>query len=133
MLNFVIDILSSTFKNYEKIQIEIDVSWLNPEKVRKILIITSKKILLFDELNYNNPIQIFNNYTKYPELKFFSKKYFSKIHKFNLNKNLFLRKNVKFKNVDSLGDEITSFVKNKKNIADIKFAEKVLIISKKLI
>ena len=39
-------------------RIDINVSWLNPEKIRKIIIIGSKKMLLFDEMNIYEPIKI---------------------------------------------------------------------------
>ena len=46
-------------------QIDINVSWLNPEKIRKIIIIGSKKMLLFDEMNFKEPIKIYNNYVSF--------------------------------------------------------------------
>ena len=42
--------------------IDIHVSWLNPEKVRKITIITEKKMILYDEMDLEKPIKIFDNY-----------------------------------------------------------------------
>lgn len=128
------DIISASFKS-KKTVIDINVSWLNPEKIRKILILTTKKMILFNELNQKNPIQIFNNYAKYPKLNFFSKKYFNKKKKFNMNKPLFYKgniKNIKFKKIDPLREELTSFIKNKKYISNINFAEEVLNVSKNL-
>ena len=57
-------------------QIDINVSWLNPEKIRKIIIIGSKKMLLFDEMNINEPIKIYNNYVSFPKIKKFFKALF---------------------------------------------------------
>ena len=58
-------------------QIDINVSWLNPEKIRKIIIIGSKKMLLFDEMNLKEPIKIYNNYVSFPKINRFSKLYFN--------------------------------------------------------
>ena len=58
------------------IKIDINVSWLNPEKIRKIIIIGSKKMLLFDEMNIKEPIKIYNNYVSFPKIDKFSKNYF---------------------------------------------------------
>ena len=43
------------------IKIDINVSWLNPEKIRKIIIIGSKKMLVFDEMNSKQPLKIYEN------------------------------------------------------------------------
>ena len=59
------------------IKVDINVSWLNPEKIRKIIIIGSKKMLLFDEMNLNEPIKIYNNYVSFPKIDKFSKSYFN--------------------------------------------------------
>ena len=40
---------------------DIHSSWLNPTKERKILIIGSKKMLIFDEMENNNKLKIYNN------------------------------------------------------------------------
>ena len=50
--NFIVD----------KIPVDINVSWLNPEKIRKIIIISNKNMILFDEMSKDKPIQIFNNF-----------------------------------------------------------------------
>ena len=36
--------------NFSGIKVEIKSSWLNPEKIRKLIIIGEKKMLLFDEM-----------------------------------------------------------------------------------
>ena len=41
----------------KKIPVNINVSWLYPEKIRQINIIGDKKILLFDELNIKIPLK----------------------------------------------------------------------------
>ena len=41
-------------------------------------------------------------------------------------------KNIKFKKIDPLREELISFIKNKKYISNINFAEEVLNVSKNL-
>ena len=67
--------ISSLHLKLDKIKIDITNSWLNPTKVRLIQIIGKKKMLCFNEMNLDTPIQIFNQYAKYPELDFFDKKF----------------------------------------------------------
>jgi hypothetical protein len=35
-------------------------SWLHPEKTRKIKIVGDKKMIVFDDLNFNEPIKIYD-------------------------------------------------------------------------
>ena len=58
--------LSFSIKNFYA---DINNSWLNPDKIRRIIIITSKKMLLFDEMNNSEKIKIFNKFAEYPKLK----------------------------------------------------------------
>ena len=60
----------------------INNSWLNPEKIRKITIITSKKMLLFNEMDPMNKIKIFNKYAEYPKISQFDSSYFKKKRKY---------------------------------------------------
>ena len=60
-----------------RIKFDIKSSWLNPEKVRKIVIVGKKKMLLFNELDFNNPIKIYNKYAKYPKTYDFNKDFFT--------------------------------------------------------
>ena len=60
-----------------EIKIDINVSWLNPEKIRKIIIIGSKKMLLFDEMNISDPVKIYNNYVSFPKIDKFTKYFFN--------------------------------------------------------
>ena len=122
------DIVSATF-SVKKIPIDINVSWLNPEKVRKITIITNKKMILFDEMNLTKPIQIFDNYANYPKISKFTKNYFSKkafVYKGKC-------KYIKLKDRKSLDNEILDFINNKKNKSDINFASEIIKISNKII
>ena len=123
--NFDISILNLVVG---KTKVDINVSWLNPEKIRKIIIIGSKKMLLFDEMNSVSPIKIYNNYVNFPKIDNFTKSYF------NQSKYIYKgsSKSIRLKDKKPLDEEIRSFVKNKKSITDINFSEKIIkIISKK--
>ena len=108
--------------------IDINVSWLNPEKIRKIIIIGSKKMLLFDEMNINEPIKIYNNYVSFPKIDKFSKDYF------NQSKYIFKgkSKSIKIKDTKPLNNEILEFVKSKKNITNIDFSKNIIKTIKNL-
>ena len=113
-----------SFLNLEtnNVKIDINVSWLNPEKIRKIIIIGSKKMLLFDEMNMNEPIKIYNNYVNFPKIDKFSKLYF------NQSKYIFKGKStsIKLKSNKPLNNEIEEFIKSKKNLTDIDFAKNII-------
>tara|TARA_B100000945_G_scaffold317182_1_gene319527 strand:- start:971 stop:1945 length:975 start_codon:yes stop_codon:yes gene_type:complete len=112
-----------------KIKVDINVSWLNPEKIRKIIFIGSKKMLVFDEMNKKKPIQIFNNYVYFPKIDKFSKQYFGKTHYIFKGKSISLKLNTKL----PLDEEIRAFVNEKKIIPDIDFSENIIkTLSKKL-
>jgi len=117
--NFDISFLNLKCDN---IKIDINVSWLNPEKIRKIIIIGSKKMLLFDEMNFNEPIKIYNNYVSFPKIDKFSKYYF------NQSKYVFKgkSKSIKLKDTKPLNNEILEFIKSKKNITNINFSKKII-------
>ena len=104
----------------------INNSWLNPEKIRKITIITSKKMLLFNEMDPMNKIKIFNKYAEYPKISQFDSSYFKKKAKIYQGKNFI----PKIKSNDPLKDELLHFFKcikdKKKPIPDITFAKKIL-------
>lgn len=118
--------ISNMFYKIGKIKVDINSSWLFPEKVRKIIIIGTKKMLLFNEMEPANPIKIFNKYAEYPKLSFFNKKYFNKTLKFFVGKNV----SVKINNKPALLNELNHFfycVNNKKKpITCIDFAREVL-------
>tara|TARA_B100002051_G_C16724177_1_gene634304 strand:+ start:1143 stop:2114 length:972 start_codon:yes stop_codon:yes gene_type:complete len=107
-------------------QIDINVSWLNPEKIRKIIIIGSKKMLLFDEMNLNEPIKIYNNYVSFPKINRFSKLYF------NQSKYIFRgkSKSIRLSIQKPLNVEIKEFIKSKKNLTDLKFSKNIIKILK---
>ena len=108
--------------------IDINVSWLNPEKIRIIIIIGSKKMLLFDEMNINEPIKIYNNYVSFPKIDKFSKDYF------NQSKYIFKgkSKSIKIKDTKPLNNEILEFVKSKRNITNIDFSKNIIKTIKNL-
>jgi len=122
------DIVSANF-TVNNIPIDINVSWLNPEKVRKITIITDKQMILFDEMNTNKPIQIYNNYASYPKLSKFTKSYFSKKAFVYKGKSSF----VKIKDSKPLDNEINDFINDKKSISDIDFSSDIIKLANKII
>ena len=111
-----------------EVKIDINVSWLNPEKIRKIIIIGSKKMLLFDEMNHNEPLKIYNNYVNFPKIEKFTKYYF------NQSKYIFKgkSKSIKLKETKPLNNEILEFLVNKNNITDINFSEDIIKIIKNI-
>ena len=108
------------------IKIDINVSWLNPEKIRKIIIIGSKKMLVFDEMNSKQPLKIYNNYVSFPKIKKFTKYYF------NHSKYIFKGKSnsIKLKETKPLNNEILEFLHDKNNITDINFSENIIKVIK---
>tara|TARA_B100000886_G_scaffold55530_1_gene33993 strand:- start:3137 stop:4123 length:987 start_codon:yes stop_codon:yes gene_type:complete len=115
------DIYSINFY-INKVVVNINVSWLYPEKIRKILIVGSKKILMFDELNTSQPIRIFDIIKKYPSAREIPMFYF------NPQKGIVIKKPYvpKFSKVSPLKDELRYFLKNisknKEIYTDGKFA-----------
>ena len=112
-----------------KIKVDINVSWLNPEKIRKIIIIGSKKMLVFDEMNKTKPIQIYNNYVHFPKIDKFSKQFFGKTHYIFKGKSRGIKLNYKL----PLDEEIKAFINDKKIITNLDFSENIIkTLSKKL-
>lgn len=69
--------LGNIYLKVHKIKVEIRSSWLSPEKIRKIIIVGTKKMLLFDEMNKKNTIKIYHKYAEYPAISKFKKGFFS--------------------------------------------------------
>ena len=69
--------LSTIYLRCKDIDIEIKSSWLSPTKNRKLVIVAEKKMLLFDELDPNYKIKIYNQYAKYPKTYNFKKSFFT--------------------------------------------------------
>ena len=110
----------------KKFKIDIESSWLNPEKIRKILLIGKKKMLLFDEMNISAPIKIYNKYVYYPKLFTKNKnKYFNKAKIFT---GVTTEPKIKFTN--PLSNELKHFLycvkEGKTPKTDSLFAFKVL-------
>ena len=59
--------------------VDINNSWLNPDKVRRLTIVTEKKMLLFDEIKNGNKIKIYNKYATYPKISDFKDAYLEEI------------------------------------------------------
>ena len=105
--------------------IDINNTWLSPTKIRRITIIGSKKMLLFDEMDLLNPIKIYNKYAVYPKIEDFKKSFFQK-------KALIYEGKVNFpkiKFIPPLKKEIKHFFdaidKKQKLITDFDFAFKI--------
>ncbi len=122
------DIISASFIVGD-IPIDITVSWLNPEKIRKITIITDKNMILFDEMNLEKPIKIFNNYASYPKLSKFTKSYFSQKAFTYKGKS----KHIKLNGSKPLDNEILDFINDKKYISDLNFSSDIIKIANKII
>lgn len=126
------DIYSINF-SLNKILVNINVSWLYPEKIRQILVIGSKKILMFDELNSKEPIKIFDVLKDYPSARTLPLFYF------NPQKGIIIKKPIipKFPKISPLKDELDYCLKNilkgKKILTDAKFAYSVSRDLKKFI
>lgn len=108
--------------------IDINNSWLNPTKVRKISIIGEKKMLLFDEMNLEQPIKIYNQYAKYPKIEQFKKKFFESKAQIYSGRNY----NVKTISRPALNNELKYFFSNKNNETDFKLAWKILNFLKRI-
>jgi len=108
------------------IKCEIISSWLNPTKERKLLIVGSKKMLLFDEMESKNKLKIFNQYASYPQITKFKENYISKNARIYKGKT----KNIIIKETDTLKNELLHFEKSCKNnimpITNGKFCLEVL-------
>ncbi len=105
---------------------DINSSWLNPTKERRLLIIGSKKMLIFDEMETVNKLKIYNKYAYYPEISKFKNNYISnkaRIYK-GKTKNVFVRE------TDTLKNEITYFARKCKQksqpITNGEFCLKIL-------
>ena len=108
---------------------DINNSWINPDKVRRLIIITSKKMLLFDEMKTFKKIKIFNKYVEFPNVNMLNSKYFFKSAKIYEGQNF----EPSIKDNDPLYDELKYFLSNKKNnIIDHKLGSKVLELLAKI-
>ena len=122
--NFDAANINLKFKN---IFVNINCSWLYPEKVRKLTIIGSKKMLLFNEMDKKSPIKIFKKFATYPNLMSLKK------HKFSAKAKICVGRTIvpKIKYSQPLKNEMLHFVSciNKK-IAPITDANHALEVTK---
>ena len=114
--------------NFSGIKVEIKSSWLNPEKIRKLIIIGEKKMLQFDEMAKKDKINIYNKYATYPKISKFKKNFFSP------HANIYLGSTFvpKIKYKPPMLNEIEHFfsaIKNKKKPStDGQYAKKIIKI-----
>ena len=124
-----INVISARMDN---VKIDIKSSWLNPEKIRKLVIIGQKKMLLFNEMDKKNPIKIYNKFASYPKIKKFKKGFFTP------KANIYLGSTFcpKLKFSSPLEEEMKEFIKcinlNKKPKTSTAISLKVLKTLEKL-
>jgi UDP-N-acetylglucosamine 3-dehydrogenase len=122
--NFDTACINLKFKNTF---VNINCSWLYPEKIRKLTIVGSKKMLLFDEMDRSFPVKIYEKYATYPDIKSLTK------NKFNAKAKVYVGKTVvpKIKYSQPLKNEMLHFVSCiKKKITPITDANHALKIAK---
>ena len=124
--------ISSVGLNFKKTKVEIRSNWLNPEKIRKIIIIGEKKMLQFDEMEPVNKIKIYNKYVSYPDIKSFNKSFFTPRVNIYLGKTYVPK--IKFKSPikEELKHFFYSVKKNKNPITSGSYALKVLQLLEKI-
>ena len=124
--------ISSIGLDFKKTKVEIRSSWLNPEKIRKIIIIGEKKMLQFDEMEPVNKIKIYNKYASYPDIKSFKKSFFTP------KANIYLGKTYvpKIKFISPMKKELRHFFysvkKNKNPVTSGNYALKVVQLLEKI-
>ena len=131
LLNTKISDLSNLSLKIDDIFIDINNSWINPDKIRRIIIITQKKMLLFDEMLEKNKIKIFNKYASYPKIEMVKNNFFERKIKIYRGKNY----SPKIQSNDTLYDEIKNFLQFKDKIVrkvNINFAKEILKILENL-
>lgn len=88
--------------NYEKnLFVTMFSSWLHPEKTRKIKIVGDKKMIVFDDLNFNEPIKIYD-------------KQFDQIYDKEISQN----NNNSFFSF-SIGDVVSPFIQNSEPLQQV--------------
>ena len=99
--------ISNISGKIKDIKIDLKSSWLNPEKIRKIIILGKKRMLLFDEMNFKYPIKIYNKYVEYPKIQSFEKRFFTQKANIYLGSTL----KPKIKTNSPLENEMKEFLK----------------------
>ncbi len=120
--------ISNLHLKIDKKIVDINNSWLNPNKIRKITIIGSKKMLLFNELNQENPIIVYNKYAQYPDISFFDKKYLKSKAYIYHGKHY----SIKVKKNSPLSNELSYFFKTPNPKTGIDFGIKIFKFLKRI-
>ena len=60
------DAVFATFGFETGVVAHVNVSWLNPQKVRSITVVGDKKMAVWDDLDMQRPIQVFNRHVEVP-------------------------------------------------------------------
>ena len=88
--------------NYENnLFVTMFSSWLHPEKTRKIKIVGDKKMIVFDDLNFNEPIKIYDK--KFDQI-------YDKVISQNNNNSFFSF---------SIGDVVSPFIQNSEPLQQV--------------
>ena len=127
----IFDNFNGNFK-INNIKVNISSSWLYPEKVRKIIIVGSKKMLVFDELNEANKILIFNKYAYYPKINYFKNILKSEKARVFHGKSYSPKILSKPPLINELKYFFSSLLTRKKVITDGNFALKILKVLNKI-
>ena len=124
--------ITSISAKIDDIKFDIKSSWLNPEKIRKIIIVGKKKMLLFNELDFKSPIKIYHKYANYPKINNFKKNFFTQ--KANIYYGSTFTPKIKFSS--PLDNEMKEFLKclykNKKPLTSSKVLINIMKTLEKL-
>ena len=132
LLNNKLSDISSISLDYNKVKVEIKSSWINPEKIRKLVIVGKKKMLQFDEMEPHQKIKIYDKYASYPNIGKFKKSFFTPKANIYLGKTISPK--IKFKSpmVCEL-EHLFHCIKNKKKpLTSGEYALKVMRIIEKI-
>ena len=126
LLNSKLSDISTISLKGKSINVEIKSSWINPEKIRKLIIVGNKKMLQFDEMDHKNKIKIYDKYAEYPNISKFEKNFFTPKANIYLGKTYTPK--IKFKSpmiceLEHLFDCVTN---KKKPITSGEYALKVM-------
>lgn len=61
------DVVFATFRYQNQVQANLHVSWLDPRKTRQIVVVGTKRMVVFDDLDALGPIHIYDKTVKRPE------------------------------------------------------------------
>jgi predicted dehydrogenase len=124
--------ISNLHMKLNKIYIDINNSWLSPIKVRTLCIIGSKKMLLFNEMDINEPIKIYDKYARYPKIEDFDKKFFNAKALIHHGKNISPKIKAKPALVNEIKHFLNSGINKNRPITDFKFSFEILKLLKRI-